>query len=76
MKSLNKSPLAIGVAIGLAASTGAMASSAGTDFNKDWYQYLSPLGWEHINLTGDYIWHEDKKAQQGKFRTLRTEKNH
>jgi hypothetical protein len=18
--------------------------------------YLSPLGWEHINLTGDYIW--------------------
>jgi hypothetical protein len=19
--------------------------------------HLSPLGWEHINLTGDYIWH-------------------
>ncbi|WP_407209376.1 Tn3 family transposase [Enterobacter hormaechei] len=19
-------------------------------------QYLSPLGWEHINLTGDYLW--------------------
>ena len=19
-------------------------------------QYLSPLGWEHINLTGDYVW--------------------
>ncbi|AIE76178.1 Transposase (plasmid) [Synechocystis sp. PCC 6714] len=19
-------------------------------------QYLSPLGWEHIGLTGDYIW--------------------
>ena len=18
--------------------------------------YLSPLGWEHVNLTGDYIW--------------------
>jgi hypothetical protein len=19
--------------------------------------HLSPLGWEHINLTGDYVWH-------------------
>jgi hypothetical protein len=19
-------------------------------------QHLSPLGWEHINLTGDYVW--------------------
>jgi TnpA family transposase len=22
----------------------------------EYLQYLSPLGWEHINLTGDYIW--------------------
>jgi len=44
------------------------------ELNAEWYQYLSPLGWEHINLTGDYIWHEDKKVQQGKFRSLRTEK--
>jgi len=22
-------------------------------------RYLSPLGWEHINLTGDYIWNLD-----------------
>jgi hypothetical protein len=27
----------------------------GVQVNPDWYQYLSPLGWEHINLTGDYI---------------------
>ena len=20
--------------------------------------YLSPLGWEHVNLTGDYVWEE------------------
>jgi len=44
------------------------------ELNTDWYQYLSPLGWEHINLTGNYTWHEDKKVQQGKFRPLRTEK--
>jgi hypothetical protein len=22
----------------------------------DYLRYLSPLGWGHINLTGDYIW--------------------
>ena len=34
-------------------------------------QYLSPLGWEHINLTGDYIWRQIKQVEQGKFRPLR-----
>jgi hypothetical protein len=33
-------------------------------------QYLSPLGWEHINLTGDYIWHM-RTIRSGKFRPLR-----
>ncbi|MEM5373432.1 Tn3 family transposase, partial [Paraburkholderia azotifigens] len=33
--------------------------------------YLSPLGWEHINLTGDYVWQQDRKLQAGKFRALR-----
>lgn len=33
--------------------------------------YLSPLGWEHINLTGDYVWQQDRKLQAGKFRPLR-----
>jgi TnpA family transposase len=33
--------------------------------------YLSPLGWEHINLTGDYVWRHSQKLQPGKFRTLR-----
>ncbi len=28
----------------------------GEQFDPDWLQYLSPLGWEHISLTGDYIW--------------------
>jgi TnpA family transposase len=35
-------------------------------------QYLSPLGWEHINLTGDYVWQKDKQPKKGKFRPLRT----
>jgi TnpA family transposase len=31
--------------------------------------YLSPLGWEHINLTGDYSWRS--KRVPGKFQPLR-----
>jgi TnpA family transposase len=33
--------------------------------------HLSPLGWEHINLTGDYIWQPSKQVEPGKFRPLR-----
>ena len=34
-------------------------------------QYLSPLGWEHINLTGDYLWRSSAKIGAGKFKPLR-----
>lgn len=34
-------------------------------------QYLSPLGWEHINLTGNYLWRSSAKVGAGKFRPLR-----
>ena len=34
-------------------------------------QHLSPLGWEHINLTGDYVWRTSKRVKKGKFRPLR-----
>jgi len=37
---------------------------------------LSPLGWEHINLTGDYIWRQGKKTEQSKSRPLRTIQDH
>jgi len=33
--------------------------------------YLSPLGWEHINLTGDYVWKHGDKHRPGKYRPLR-----
>lgn len=36
-------------------------------FHEEWLQYLSPLGWEHINLTGDYIW---KIRNNSKFEPL------
>ena len=33
--------------------------------------HLSPLGWEHITLTGDYVWRQSKQDERGKFRPLR-----
>jgi TnpA family transposase len=33
--------------------------------------HLSPLSWEHIHLTGDYVWHANKRVAKGRFRPLR-----
>ncbi|WP_407213949.1 hypothetical protein [Escherichia coli] len=27
-------------------------------------QFLSPLGWEHINLTGDYVWRQSRRLER------------
>jgi TnpA family transposase len=37
--------------------------------------HLSPLGWEHINLTGDYYWDEEQSFGPDRFRPLRTRVN-
>jgi len=34
-------------------------------------QHVSPLGWGHIILTGDYDWGGDKQLKPGEFRALR-----
>jgi hypothetical protein len=34
--------------------------------------HLSPLGWEHINLTGDYHWETSATLGPDQFRPLRT----
>jgi hypothetical protein len=35
--------------------------------------HLSPLGWEHMNLTGDYVWSAADEATENRdgFRSLR-----
>lgn len=33
--------------------------------------HLWPLGWEHINLTGDYVWRQNRRVDKGRFRPLR-----
>ncbi len=44
----------------------------GKPINDGLLQYLSPLGWEHINLTGDYVWRQNRKVEDGQFRPLRS----
>jgi TnpA family transposase len=39
------------------------------------FQNLSPLGWEHFNLTGDYIWRQAKIPERCKYRLLRPLQN-
>lgn len=46
-------------------------TAAGKPVNTDLYQYLSPLGWEHVNLTGDYVWRQSRMLEDGKFGPLR-----
>ncbi len=43
----------------------------GESIREDLVRHLSPLGWEHINLTGDYVWNLNRHVTQGKFRPLR-----
>ena len=33
-----------------------LLKSQGVIIPDEYLQHLSPMGWEHINLTGDYIW--------------------
>ena len=47
---------------------------AGKLIDDELLQYLSPLGWEHINLTGDYVWRQNKSTEAGQFRALRLSK--
>ncbi len=34
--------------------------------------HLAPLGWQHINLTGDYLWNATSNRRSDGFRPLRT----
>ena len=41
------------------------------DLDDQLLRFLSPLGWEHINLSGDYLWPLLSKTKTDKFRPLR-----
>ncbi len=44
----------------------------GEDIPDNLLPYLAPLGWQHINLTGDYLWAEPAKVDMDGYRMLRT----
>jgi hypothetical protein len=46
----------------------------GQPVNESLLKHLSPLGWEHINLTCDYVWQRDKlvkRALSGLYRGIK-----
>jgi TnpA family transposase len=42
----------------------------GERFDETLLQYTSPLPWEHIALTGDYLWETGRLPEEGKYRPL------
>ena len=46
--------------------------SEGEEIDEALLGSLSPLGWDHINLTGDYVWPRSSGAKVNGFRPLRT----
>ena len=47
----------------------------GNDISEEYLQHLSPLGWEHINLTGDYVWNLKQATSFDQLRPLRVKEN-
>ena len=43
----------------------------GRPFDDAWLQHIAPVHWNHINLTGDYSWRQNKRVEKGGLRPLR-----
>lgn len=46
-------------------------AARGTAVSPDLMRHVAPLGWEHISLTGDYVWAADDQPGPGLLRPLR-----
>ena len=44
--------------------------SINAEFDPALLAHLSPMGWAHISLTGDYLWEQAKRLPVGEFRPL------
>ncbi|MCD4645815.1 hypothetical protein AR454_25930 [Bacillus mycoides] len=47
----------------------------GVDIPEEYVQHISPFGWEHITLTGDYVWNLNPKTNFNNLRPLRDKKS-
>jgi TnpA family transposase len=43
----------------------------GQHFDDACLQHIAPVHWNHINLTGDYSWRQNKRVEKGGLRPLR-----
>jgi Tn3 transposase DDE domain len=43
----------------------------GRTVNDDLLRHVAPLGWEHIGLTGNYVWSDAEQPRGGALRPLR-----
>jgi hypothetical protein len=43
----------------------------GQPIDESLFQHVAPIHWNHINLTGDYNWRQNRLVQNGKFRLMR-----
>lgn len=43
----------------------------GQPIEESLFQHVAPIHWNHINLTGDYNWRQNRLVQNGKFRPMR-----
>lgn len=44
--------------------------ASGGTFDDALLAHLSPMGWAHISLTGDYLWQRANRLAPGEFRAL------
>src|ERR1700688_2645159 len=47
----------------------------GVDVSPTIVAHVAPLGWEHIGLTGDYVWSDGEQPPKDVFRPLRRRKS-
>ena len=47
----------------------------GRTVNEDLLRHVAPLGWEHIGLTGDYVWSDAEQPRGGALRPLRQQQS-
>jgi len=45
-------------------------NAVGTTFDAALLTHLSPMGWAHISLTGDYLWEQARRLPAGEFHPL------
>jgi hypothetical protein len=48
-----------------------MLRKLGRPFDNALLQHIAPVHWNHINLTGDYSWRQNKRVEKGGLRPLR-----